>query len=190
MVDLSGLRAVPAARASLDATELSLIDQARREGATWADIAAALGLSSRQAAEQRRLRLATAALRVPPDLDERYGEQIAALRTAAAELHRRIGADRRWDSRFPQAKLVRETLAAAPDAPAGSLFALVAAVVRDFSAGPSPAGPSPAGPSPAGRTPARSAPAGSTPAGPALPGPTRAAVDRLRAAWGAARPQT
>jgi hypothetical protein len=184
MADLSGLRAVPAARASLDATELSLIDQARREGATWSDIAAALGLSTRQAAEQRRLRLATAALRVPPDLDERYGEQIAALRTAAAELHRRIGADRRWDSRFPRAKLVRETLAAAPDAPAGSLFALVAAVVEDLPAVPAPAGSAPAGSAPAGP-----ASAGPAPAGLALPGPTRAAVDRLRAALGAARPQ-
>ena len=159
MADLSGLRAVPAARARLDATELTLIDQARRAGATWADIAAALGLSSRQAAEQRRLRLATAALQAPAELDERYGERIAALRTAAAELHRRIGADRRWDRRFARAVLVRETLAATPSAPAGSLFELVTAVADDLAEVP------------------------------ALPGPTRAAVHRLRAALEEAQPQ-
>jgi len=180
MADLSDLRAVPEARASLDAVELTLIDRARREGATWADIAGALGLSSRQAAEQRRLRLATAALQAPAELDARYGKQIADLRTAAAELHRRIGADRRWDKRFPRAKLVRETLAAAPDAPAGSLFELAVAVVSDLSGlvdlpGPKPPGPKPPGP---------------VLPGPVLPGPTRAAVGRLRAALAVAHPQS
>jgi hypothetical protein len=159
MADLSELRAVPAARARLDAAELTLIDRARRDGATWGDIAAALGLSSRQAAEQRRLRLATAALQAPAELDERYGERIAALRAAAAELHRRIGADRRWDRRFARAVLVRETLAATPAAPAGSLFELVTAVVGDLAEAP------------------------------VLPGPTRAAVDRLQAALEEAQPQ-
>ncbi|MET0414606.1 MAG: hypothetical protein ABW022_01120, partial [Actinoplanes sp.] len=80
MIDLHELRAVPAARAELDAAELALIDQARRAGATWADVASALGLASRQAAEQRRQRLATAALREPADSDGR----ITALRAAAA----------------------------------------------------------------------------------------------------------
>src|SRR3954452_23184170 len=110
MVDLTELAAIPIARASLDAQELALIDRARRAGATWADIAGALGLTSRQAAEQRRLRLATAASRqVPPDLHPPYGDQGLAPRSAAAEVHRRIGADRRWDRRFTRAALARET---------------------------------------------------------------------------------
>ncbi|WP_312034447.1 hypothetical protein [Actinoplanes sp. TBRC 11911] len=162
MAELAELRAVPAARARLDAEELALIDRARREGATWADIADALGLTSRQAAEQRRLRLATAASAgVRAELDRAYGQGIAGLRAAAAELHRRVGADRRWDRRFVRAALVRETLEASADAPGGSLFSLAAAVVGDLS-------------------PEVTA---------ALPGPSRAAVGRLRAALEAAAPQ-
>jgi hypothetical protein len=53
-MDVGDLRAIPAARARLDAAELALIDGARRDGATWADVAEALGLGSRQAAEQRQ----------------------------------------------------------------------------------------------------------------------------------------
>ena len=151
---------VPAARARLDAAELALIDRARRGGATWAEIARTLGLASRQAAEQRRHRLAAAVLRPPAGLDDAYGERIAALREAAVDLHRRIGADRRWDRRFTRAALVRETLAAVPGAPAGSLFALAGDVVADLGA---------------------EAAAG-------LPGPARAAVERLRGALAAAYP--
>ena len=151
------------ARARLDAADLAAIDRARRDGATWADIAAALGLTSRQAAEQRRLRLATAAsAAVRAELDKAYGKGIAHLRFAAAELHRRVGADRRWDRRFVRAALVRETLAATVDAPAGSLFSLVSAAVEDLGA--------------------------DVAAG--LPAPSRAAVVRLREALEAAAPQT
>ena len=157
MVDLSELRAIPAARARLDADELALIDRARRAGATWADIAAALGLASRQAAEQRRLRLVTATLPRQQDLDE----AIAGLRAAAVELHRRIGADRRWDGRFVRAVLVRETLDAALGASAGSLFSLVKDVIGDLASAAAP-----------------------------LPVPMRAAVDRLREAYVAALPDT
>ncbi|MEV4349869.1 hypothetical protein AB0J83_35880 [Actinoplanes sp. NPDC049596] len=158
MEGLKELRKIPEARARLDAEELALIDQARRAGATWSDIAAALGLSSRQAAEQRRLRLAAAAAR--PDGPEEFGDRVAQLRQAAAELHRRVGADRRWDRRFVRAALVRDTLATAVDAPGGALFALVAAAIDDLSEA-----------------------AGS------MPGPTRAAIDRLRRALEAAQPQ-
>jgi hypothetical protein len=161
---LSALAAIPAARARLDADELALIDQARRAGATWADIASALGLASRQAAEQRRLRLATAASRPDrPDLDLGYGESVAHLRAAALELHRRIGADRRWDRRFRRAALVRATLAAVPDAAPSALFALVTDVVADLDGGAS---------------------------GPAtLPGPLRSAAERLRQALIGASPR-
>ena len=166
MADLTDLRAIPAAHARLDAAELELIDRARRAGATWADIAAALGLSSRQAAEQRRWRLATAA--APRRPGEAYGESIAALRSAAMELRLRTGADRRWDGRFTRAALVRETLAAAPDAPAGALFSLVEQVVADLAEAFGPEGAAGA------RRP--------------LPGPTRAAVERLRRALADAVP--
>ncbi|MEU8818119.1 hypothetical protein [Actinoplanes sp. NPDC048796] len=159
MEGLEGLRRIPAARARLDAEELGLIDQARRAGATWSDIAAALGLGSRQAAEQRRVRLVAAAGR--PVVDEELGERVAALRAAAVEVYRRIGADRRWDRRFTRAALVRDTLATASEAPAGALFFLVEASVGDLSE-----------------------------AAGAMPGPTRAAIERLREALEAAKPRT
>jgi hypothetical protein len=158
MVDLTALREIPAARARLDASELELIDQARREGATWADIASALGLGSRQAAEQRRLRLASTLRPVHPDLP--YGPEVTALREAAAELHRRVGADRRWDGRFQRAPLVRQTLAIAADAPVTGLYSLVADVAADLAG-----------------------------AGVRLPAPTRACVERLAAALEAATPR-
>ncbi|WP_328467037.1 hypothetical protein OHA21_47875 [Actinoplanes sp. NBC_00393] len=164
MPDLSDLTKIPARRARLDAEELELIDQARRDGATWPEIAAALGLASRQAAEQRRLRLARAAERelrpLRVQLDSGYGQSVPHLREAAVELHRRIGADRRWDRRFARAALVRETLAAAPDAPAGALFDLTAAVLTDLSG----------------------------PSAPALPATLRAAVLRLTEALAVATP--
>lgn len=160
MTELSELRAIPARRARLDAAELELIDRARRAGATWAEIAEALGLTSRQAAEQRRLRLAASVRPVRDDLDEGYGSRLADLRAATVELHRRIGADRRWDKRFGRAALVRETLEAAPEAVGGALFSLVVAVVGDLGDVTRP-----------------------------LPAPTRAAVARLRSALEAASPQ-
>ncbi|MGK5684626.1 hypothetical protein [Actinoplanes sp. URMC 104] len=153
---------MPAARARLDAEELELIDRARRDGATWGEIAEALGLGSRQAAEQRRLRLVTA-VRKQPSAPDAYGEKIAHLREAALELHRRVGADRRWDRRFTRAVLVRETLAAVPGAAGGALFALVEAVVADLDALAGAERP--------------------------LPAPTRAAVERLRDALAVASPE-
>ncbi|MEV6844494.1 hypothetical protein [Actinoplanes sp. NPDC051411] len=131
---LESLRDIPAARARLESAELDLIDRARRSGATWADIASALGLASRQAAEQRRLRLATSVARLrQQSLDDSLSASIAALRTAAVELDRRIGADRRWDNRFPRATLVRMTLTAALTAPPGGLFSLVRDVSDDLA---------------------------------------------------------
>lgn len=137
MSDLGELHEIPARRARLDAEELTLIDRARRDGATWTEIAEALGLASRQAAEQRRLRLARAAERESRphrvQLDSAYGQSVHNLRESTLDLHRRIGADRRWDRRFARAVLVRETLSAATDAPAGALFDLVAAVLEDLA---------------------------------------------------------
>jgi hypothetical protein len=144
---LTELAAVAAARAALDDRELRLIDQARRDGATWAQIAAALGLTSRQAAEQRRHRLATsvtrAELRRRADQDLRYGQRIAGLRVAVAGLHRAIGADVHWDRRFVRAPLVRDTVAAAAGADPGALFALTAQAVTDVAEAGAPALPPP-----------------------------------------------
>ncbi|MBU2665629.1 hypothetical protein KOI35_19140 [Actinoplanes bogorensis] len=159
MAELQDLRAVPAARARLDAHELELIDRARRDGATWGEIADALGLGSRQAAEQRRLRLVAAVRPAEPDS---YG--LVQLQEAALELHRRVGADRRWDRRFTRAVLVRETLEAVPAATGGALFALAQAVVADLDELAGAARP--------------------------LPAPTAAAVDRLRNALDAASPDS
>jgi hypothetical protein len=54
---LAALVSVRELRARLDAWEPRLIAAARRGGATWAEIAPALGVASRQAAERRFLRL-------------------------------------------------------------------------------------------------------------------------------------
>jgi hypothetical protein len=136
-VELDQLTAVAAAREALDARELRLIDQARRDGATWAEIAAALGLTSRQAAEQRRGRLAAAVARAESaprqELDVRYGDDIAAVRAATSALHRTLIDDRHWDHRFVRAALVRDTLHAAAEAAPGPLFALAAQAVTDIA---------------------------------------------------------
>ncbi|MFF0316874.1 hypothetical protein ACFYPH_19875 [Micromonospora sp. NPDC005252] len=131
---LAGLAEVRAARAHLDEREAELIDRARHDGATWAQVATALGLGSRQAAEQRRQRLAAARRARRHDLDRGYPSQIAALRGAVADLGRWIATDRRWDSRFPRAALVRSTVEAALDAAPGSLYALALHLRADLEA--------------------------------------------------------
>ncbi|MDG4805575.1 hypothetical protein O7634_02225 [Micromonospora sp. WMMD1120] len=127
---LGGLRV---SRARLDEQELELIDRARYGGATWAEIATALGLGSRQAAEQRRQRLAAARWSRRQQLDSRVAPQLVALREAVAELGRWIDADRRWDSRFVRAALVRSTVRAALDAAPGSLYALALHLATDLA---------------------------------------------------------
>jgi DNA-binding transcriptional MerR regulator len=134
---LAQLAEVRAARDRFDERELELIDRARYAGATWAQIAAALGLGSRQAAEQRRQRLVAATRSRRHDLDLGYSSRIAALRNAVTELQRWIDADRRWEARFPRAALVRSTAATALDATPGSLYALASHIANDLAdAGP------------------------------------------------------
>jgi hypothetical protein len=133
MPEVAHLAEIREVRARLDEQELELIDRARHDGATWAQIAAALGLASRQAAEQRRQRLAAASRSRRHDLDLTYSPRIAALRTAVAELQRWIDADRRWEARFPRAALVRRTAAAALDAAPGSLYALASHIATDLA---------------------------------------------------------
>ena len=132
MTDLARLAEIAAARAGLDERELELIDRARQAGATWAEVAAALGLASRQAAEQRRQRLIAASRSRRHDQDLRYAHSIVTLRVAVDDLHRAIAADRRWTGRFTRAALVRSTVATALDAPPGGLFALAEQAAADL----------------------------------------------------------
>ncbi|MDO3702828.1 hypothetical protein Q3W71_14240 [Micromonospora sp. C28SCA-DRY-2] len=135
--ELSRLTDLRAVRTRLDEEELELIHRARHAGATWAQIAAALGLASRQAAEQRRQRLAAARSSRRRSLDLRYPPAIAAIRNAVSDLRRWIDTDRRWDSRFRRAELVRRTAEAALDAPPGALYALALLIAADLAeAGP------------------------------------------------------
>ena len=131
--ELTLLGELRAARDELDDRELALIDRARYAGATWSQIAEASGLSSRQAAEQRRQRLAAA--RARRDLaDHTYAPRLVALRAAVTDLRRWIDADRRWDGRFTRAALVRATVVAAEPAPPGALHALAVHVRDDLAA--------------------------------------------------------
>ena len=132
MDELEDLTALRGRRHELDRRELDLIDRARHAGATWAQIAAALGLTSRQAAEQRRHRLRSATLARRQDQDLAYAQSIAALRTAVLELHRHLMADRLWDTRFTRAALIRRTLEAAIDAAPGGLFSLTTQALADL----------------------------------------------------------
>jgi hypothetical protein len=134
MSELARLAEVQAARAGLDDQELGLIDRARHQGATWTQVAAALGLASRQAAQQRHQRLVAAARSRRHDLDLRFAPRVAALRAAVAELERWIDADRRWDSRFVRAGLVRGTVTAAVEAAPGSLYTLASHIAADLAA--------------------------------------------------------
>lgn len=137
--ELDQLAEIGAARAALDERELDLIDRARQAGATWIQVAAALGLASRQAAEQRRQRLVTAARSRRHDQDLRYAHSIVVLRAAVDDLHRSIAADRHWAGRFPRAALVRATVQTALDAPPGGLYALAAQADQDLAAEALPA---------------------------------------------------
>ncbi|MFF5171586.1 hypothetical protein ACFY3U_02995 [Micromonospora sp. NPDC000089] len=127
--ELARLRSV---RRDLDERELDLIDRARHAGATWAQLARTLGLSSRQAAEQRRQRLAAARRNRRDQADVDLPPQVAAIRAAVAELGRWLDTDRRWDGRFRRAALVRETVEAAVDAEPGALHALATHLLADL----------------------------------------------------------
>ena len=131
---LTELTELAARRARLDDRELDLIDRARRDGATWAQVAAALGLASRQAAEQRRHRLAAAARQRLHHQDARYGPGIVQLRAAIQALSRQIGDDPAWERRFVRAALVRDTVATAAAADPGALFSLAALAAVDLAA--------------------------------------------------------
>ncbi|RKN14954.1 hypothetical protein D7147_27135 [Micromonospora musae] len=133
MVDeLDRLGMLRADRLRLDEEELDLIDRARYAGATWAQIAVALGLASRQAAEQRRQRLATARLARRRELDRGFSDRLVALRAAVADLQRWIDVDQQWSGRFPGAALVRDTVAVSHDAEPGALHTLSRHIIDDL----------------------------------------------------------
>jgi hypothetical protein len=140
---LDALPLLRAIRDRIDATERALIESTRTGGASWATIAGALGLGTRQAAEQRFLRLTGEQSRdVAPtrtlrqrqrSVDTHHGPAITHLRATARTLLRRIEADAAWDDRFPRATLARDTLKMAADAPPGALFALATSVIDDLA---------------------------------------------------------
>lgn len=133
MDELTGLTSLRVQRADLDERELELIDRARHGGATWAQIATALGLTSRQAAEQRRQRLRSAFRSRLQEQDLAYAEGIIPVRESVLDLLRHLDADPAWDNRFARAALARRTLAAAADAGPGALFALTAQALTDIA---------------------------------------------------------
>ena len=137
---LTALAGISTLRADLDAIERGVIDSARRSGASWTDIAATLGLRSRQAAEQRRLRLgsldatsdptsARARRRRQQNIDAFAGTVIIALRASAADLalalHRAPAS--------PATQLASTTLHIASDADPGALVDLLRLVLADLT---------------------------------------------------------
>jgi hypothetical protein len=97
---LTGLEVLRHLREEIAAWEPELITAARSQGASWARIAPALGVTSRQAAERRYLRLRPSATgettgeeRVRAERDKRAGDRAVALwaRANSAALRRLAG---------------------------------------------------------------------------------------------------
>ncbi|MBV1852705.1 hypothetical protein [Catellatospora tritici] len=123
-------------RAKLDQAELRLLTGARRHRVSWTRIASALGLRSRQAAEQRAARLAEQVGSGVPEVECQHCVDtipMEALRRAVRETYAQLIADPSWDGAYPRATLAREHLHAAAQAPPGSLYSLVKHVIGDLS---------------------------------------------------------
>lgn len=98
---LAALALLRELRAQIAAWEPDLIDAARNRGASWAELAPALGVASRQAAERRYLRLrpspddqvSTGDQRVQAERDRRAGQRAVAhwARDHAADLRQLAG---------------------------------------------------------------------------------------------------
>lgn len=141
---LAALASVANERKRLDATERHLITEARAQGIGWARIASVLGLRSRQAAEQRWLRLSADVGRDPAAtrqhrarqrlIDTLAGAVVVDLREAVAAAHHFIDSHSGWDDLGSAAILSRATVSAALDAPPGGLFALTTHAVADLDA--------------------------------------------------------
>ncbi|MBE1488793.1 hypothetical protein [Plantactinospora soyae] len=143
---LAALHLLGALRRSLDDAERQLLESAREQRASWAQIATSLGLGSRQAAEQRWLRLSGDTDRDPErvrtdrkrqrSIDSRYGPEIGRLRATVFAVHRQLAADPDLAGRHPRAGLARTTLALAASAEPGALFALATQAVDDLGSVP------------------------------------------------------
>lgn len=138
---LRELAAVKTARVALDARERQLIEAAREAGLGWAAIAEALDLKSRQAAEQRLLRLAGGPGRDPQAArrEQAYqrsvdDEAMKSLRKAVRKAYLAMAAESTWDSLHPRASLARHALEAAAAAAPGSLYALAGKAIGDLEA--------------------------------------------------------
>ncbi|GAA5183885.1 hypothetical protein GCM10023322_24150 [Rugosimonospora acidiphila] len=140
---VDALRLIPALREDLDGIERATIDAARRAGASWTEIASALGLRSRQAAEQRRLRLgasdagrdATEARRRRQrqrSVDNAAGEGAAGLRAAVEDLVNGLGRMAVPGAARPAVVLARRTLLVALDADPGALVDLARLAIDDL----------------------------------------------------------
>jgi hypothetical protein len=132
---LAALAFVPRLRRELDGLERAAIDVARRSGASWSDIALALGLGSRQAAEQRRLRLGGDAVRPadrpppapsapakPTFLSGPMDGQVSAMRDVARARRQRAGqrdVDSAAGERVVEVRRAAADLAVALDATGG-----------------------------------------------------------------------
>jgi hypothetical protein len=151
---LAALAQLGGLRRAIDYAERDLIDTARRRGVGWGEIARALGLRSRQAAEQRRLRLVGPDRRDPSPVrehrhgqrivDRLAGEAIVRLRNATVAALRQLDRDPDWDTRDARAALVRSSLRTAASAPPGVLYSLVEQAIADLNAFTTPAPPTPA----------------------------------------------
>lgn len=129
-------------RADLDRAEQQLMAIAREQGASWREVAAALGLGSRQAAEQRWLRLRASQRRDPAgvrtarhrqqELDTRTGPDVHAVRRHAAALRDRLARRHGIGPAAATIGLAERTLAAAAEAPAGALHDLAGLAVSDL----------------------------------------------------------
>jgi hypothetical protein len=143
---LAALSLIAGLRERLDRCERALIESARATGTSWTRVAEGLGLASRQAAEQRFLRLCgesardavavRTARRSQRVVDATHGPAIAGLRSAVRRALARVDLDAGWDARFPRARLCRSSLAMAVDAAPGALFALSENVLADLVAVP------------------------------------------------------
>jgi hypothetical protein len=134
MRELGELAAVRIARAELEERERLLIERARRAGASWAEVAEGLGLTSRQAAQQRYQRLTAIVQARRLEADRALAPRVAQVRLLLTALQRWIDADRDWDVRFVRARLIRSTLATALEAEPGAMFSLVTHLAGDLAA--------------------------------------------------------
>jgi hypothetical protein len=139
---VAALRLIPTLREELDGVERAVIDAARRSGVSWTEIASALGLRSRQAAEQRRLRLGAGAGRDAAEARQRRrrqrsvdrvaGERAVALRAAVEDLVTVLDREVPAPAGPPTLGLARRTLRIASEADPGAVVDLARLAVQDL----------------------------------------------------------